>query len=147
MADLSNELIIAIANAIASKLVTRAKKELPQDSSFGINALVRIEGKGSKGVDSSQRSPAKVKFDLLSGIALSHVNEATRNAIVAEYADMMQDNDSADEKALATATEIKDAAETAIQGLVDECVVHRTGTVKFNGDVEVIEVDLDTLTA
>lgn len=132
---------VALGKALPSKEFDAAKAVLPANSVSEVNMLVRITGTIKKGEDGTSESWAKCKFDLLAGIALSNVNEATRNKIFREYVELVKENDSADDKedAVSAAKTMKDAAEVQIKEIQGKVRVPRNGTVTAKLTVEAVE--------
>ena len=139
---------VALGKAISTKAVDAAKAEIAQSSVTNVNFLVRVSGTVKKGEDGTSESWSKCKFDLLAGVALSNVNEITRNKIIREYVELVAENDSADEKedALAAANKIKADAEAQIKGIQGQVIVPRTGTVTAKLTAELVEeADLEEM--
>ena len=121
--------LVAIQKAIAEALVNEAKANIPQGTEEDVDILVRIQGSIKKGVDGTTKSWTKAKYDLLAGIALSHMNETTRAAIVREYVEVVKEHNEAEAKAKEVASEIKEQADKALADVLGHTVVPRKGTV------------------
>jgi hypothetical protein len=67
------------------------------------------------------------------------MNEATRASIIREYGAVVEANDSAEEKAVATAKDMKAEAEKALAEVLGSTIVPRKGTVTWKGEAEVVE--------
>lgn len=138
--ELSNEQVVAIKKVIADKLFDSAKGSLGQGSEAEVELCLIVKGRVKKGVDSTTPSWAKAKYDLLAGICLSHVNEATRNSIIREYTEVVKNHDSAEEKAVAVAEEFKAGVEAALKEVLGATEVVRKGTVTFKGDYRLVDM-------
>jgi hypothetical protein len=139
---MNNELkaveVMAISKAIKTAQVSSARKNLTVGT-HEVNCLVRVKGSIKVGEDGTTNSWTKAKYDLLAGIALSHVNEATLKAIIREYVEIVKDNDSAEDKAIASAKEIKSEADKALKEVLGSTEVFRSGTVTTKLEIEAVE--------
>jgi hypothetical protein len=120
---------IALVKTIADKDFKAAKAELPEGFEGIISLITRTEVRVRKGSGKMVPSWPKSKYDLLAGIALSHVNEKTRNAIAREYAEVVRNHEEAESKAMAVAKEIKAEADTVLAEILGETKVWKEGTV------------------
>jgi hypothetical protein len=138
--EYSNELIVALAKAFAKKLVDQAKGDLPVGG-FDVNALVRVQGHGNKGKDSSMLSWSKTKYDVLSMLSMSAHNEETQEKILGQYKEILAKFEDPAQKEQA-AKDVRKRVEKVndkVKNLIGQSEVFRTGTVTFNGTVEVVE--------
>jgi len=154
MANVSEQLTIAEQVALKKVLTDRefdnAKEMFPQGHEQEVNMMVRVSGLVKKGVDTTTLSWPKAKWDLLAAIALSNMNEATREKIGREYLELMADADGAEakESLVAKQGKVKKDAESWTQTIMQKTEVVRKGTVTFSGALEVItEPQEDKLTA
>jgi hypothetical protein len=144
MANQVNDLTVAerlaVKKAITDTVFKKDKEEFPQGHDVDVNIMVRVAGKVKKGVDTTSLNWPKAKWDILAAVALSNVNEATREKIGREFLALMAEAETAEEKEALAAKEskIKEEAEDWRREVMGKTEVVRKGTVTFKGELEIL---------
>jgi len=133
--------LLALHKAVSKTLADKAKEDFQQGTSEAVDMLVRVVGAVKKGKDSTMLSWPRAKWDLLAGIFASNVNEATRNKVGREYAELMEQHETAEEKEAAVEQEkkIKAGAKEWHEQILAKTEIPRKGTVTAKLDVTLIE--------
>ncbi len=95
---MENAQIVAVAKAVKDKVSKLAGKEI-EPGHYDVDLLVRVLGTFTKGVDFTQKLTAKINFTLLACLALSKVNQSTRDQIVGDFIMAMGRSDTSEEHA------------------------------------------------
>lgn len=93
---LTNEQLIAVSKVVKSKVASEASKQV-EPGRYDVDLLVRIFGSLKKGEDFQQKVTARINFTLLAALALSKVNQTTRDNIVEDFIMAMGRSDTSDE--------------------------------------------------
>jgi len=81
---LTSEQIIAVSKVVKDKIAKDASKEVAPGR-YDVDLLVRVFGSFKKGEDFQQKITARINFALLAALALSKVNQTTRDNIVEDF--------------------------------------------------------------
>ena len=81
---MNSEQTIAIAKAVKDKVSKEASKDI-DPGRYDVDLLVRVLGSFTKGEDFEQKLTNKINWQLGFALALSKVNDETRNKIVADF--------------------------------------------------------------
>lgn len=141
---------IAVAKSVSDKVFGAAKDSFPQNHAENVNLLVRIVGTVKKGEDTTTLNWPKAKWDLLAAIALSNMNEATRDKIGKQYMELMAEAETAEakEELADRQKKVKEEADLWTRTIMQKTKVVRKGTMTFKGGLELVtEPKGDELTA
>lgn len=105
---------VAVAKAVKEKVLKTATKEI-DPGRYDVDLMVRVLGSFTKGEDFEQRLTNKINWQLGFALALSKVNDETRNKIVGDFLAAMSNGEESEEH-----KKLADQIKTEIQPKLDE---------------------------
>jgi len=133
---MNNEQIIAVAKAVKDKVAKEAGKTI-EPGRYEVDLLVRVLGSFTKGEDFEQKLTAKINYALLAALALSKVNQGTREAIVNDFIMAMGRADTSPEHTKLI-DQLKDAVQPKLNEIKDMTTTKMTGKITTNLTTEVV---------
>ena len=133
---MENAQIVAVAKAVKDKVCKEAGKELDAGR-YEVDLLVRVLGSFTKGEDFNQKLTAKINFTLLAALALSKVNQTTRDNIVEDFIMAMGRSDTSDEHAKLI-DQIKGEIQPKLNEIKEMTITKMSGKITTDLTTEVI---------
>ena len=133
---MNTEHVLSIAKVIKEKAVKQASKDLAAGT-YEVDFLVRILGSFTKGNDFEQQLVAKINYQLLAALALSKVNQNTRELIVNDFLMAMGRSDTSEEHQKLL-EQVKDEIQPKLNELKEMTVSKMTGKLTTNLTAEVV---------
>ncbi len=124
---MDSTLTVALAKVVKPPVLKKASGEL-EPGSYEIDAVFRVHGTLRKGADHEAKATAKIDFKLLALVALSKVNETTRDVIMKDFLAATKAGKDSPERTVMH-NQVKDQVMPALQEVADTTVIKKQGAV------------------
>jgi len=133
---MENVQVIAVAKAVKDKVAKEASKAI-DPGRYDVDLVVRVLGSFTKGEDFEQRLSNKINWQLGFALALSKVNNETRDAIIGTVLEAMGNGKESDEH-LELAKQIKAEIQPKLDELKGTTVTTMNGKVTTDLTTEIV---------